>query len=281
VGRRTSGADKALPLSRRAREPRSSSAVLGGPEASASMVRAVLFDLFETLITESGAPPACASSLGPELGYEREAFRAKWRTCRPDVAVGRLSLRQALAEIAARLGRQPEEATLQRVCQDRIRAKAAPFEQIEPQILRMIDHLRRRGLRLGVVSNCFAEDVVAWPQCSLSSHFDSTVFSFEVGLAKPDPEIYLEATHRLGVQAADTWFIGDGAHEELSGAERTGLRPFRALWFLRRWPNLREERCSAVSLASVEDVLSLVEQSTGPPNNEMRTRPARVMEPRR
>lgn len=38
----------------------------------------------------------------------------------------------------------------------------------------------------------------------------------EIGLAKPDPKIYLEATDRLGVDAADTWFVGDGMHEELS-----------------------------------------------------------------
>jgi putative hydrolase of the HAD superfamily len=232
------------------------------------MVRAVLFDLFETLITESRTLPAGASSLGPELGCEREAFRAQWRACRPDVVVGRLSLRQALAQSATRLGRQPEESILQRVCEDRIRAKAAPFEQIEAEVLGVVGQLRSRGLRLGVVSNCFAEDVLTWPQCSLAPHFACTVFSFEVGLAKPDPEIYLEATHRLGVDTADTWFIGDGMHEELSGAERAGLRAFRALWFLRRWPNFREEPCSAASVASVEDVLSLLEQAAGPPDNE-------------
>lgn len=222
------------------------------------MARAVLFDLFETLITESRTRPLGASSLGPELGCDGEAFRAQWRACRPDVANGRVSLRQALAEIVRRLGRQPEEATLQRVCEDRIRAKGAPFEQIEPEILSMIVDLRRRGLRLGVVSNCFAEDVVAWPRCSLAPHFDCTVFSFEVGLAKPDPEIYLEGTRRLGVDVAETWFVGDGMHEELSGAEHAGLCAFRALWFLRRWPNFREEPCSVASLAGVEDLLSLV-----------------------
>lgn len=227
------------------------------------MVRAILFDLFETLITESRTRPAGAASLGSELGCEREAFRAQWRAYRPNVSVGRLSLSQALAEIATRLGRQPEEATLQRVCEDRIRAKAAPFEEIEPEVLSVIGHLRSRGLRLGVVSNCFAEDVVAWPQCPLAPHFDGTVFSFEVGLAKPDPEIYLEATRRLHVEVADTWFVGDGAHEELSGAERAGLRPFRALWFLRRWPHFREEPCSALSLARIDDLLAADEARLG------------------
>jgi putative hydrolase of the HAD superfamily len=224
------------------------------------MVRAILFDLFETLITESRTLPAGASSLGPELGCEREAFRAQWRARRPDVVAGHLSLREALAQIVTRLGCQPEEAMLRRVCEDRIRAKAPPFEQVDADVLSVVAHLRSRGLRLGVVSNCVAEDVVAWPRCSLAPYFDCTVFSFEVGLRKPDPGIYLEATHRLGVDAAETWFIGDGMHAELLGAERAGLRAFQALWFLRRWSNFREAP-SPAGVAHVEDVLTLVEQA--------------------
>ena len=155
------------------------------------------------------------------------------------------------------------------MCDERIRAKTEPFEQIEQQVLTTIGHLRSRGLRLGLISNCFAEDVVAWPHCPLATSFDCTVFSFEVGLAKPDPEIYVEATRRLRVDVSDTWFIGDGMHEELSGAEQAGLRAFRALWFLKRWPHFREERCSAASMASFDEVLSVVEQSIGPPDRAL------------
>jgi putative hydrolase of the HAD superfamily len=60
-------------------------------------------------------------------------------------------------------------------------------------------------------------------------------------LAKPDPAIYIEATRRLQVDACHTWFIGDGGSDELTGAMQAGLRAFRALWFLRRWPHVREE----------------------------------------
>jgi FMN phosphatase YigB (HAD superfamily) len=225
------------------------------------MVRAVLFDLFETLITESRTQPEGVSSLGPELGCERVAFRKEWKALRPTVMVGRLSFRQALSEIATRLGGRAEDATLQRICDERIRVKAKPFEQIEDRVLMMIGRLRSRGLRLGVVSNCCAEDVAAWSQSSLASCFECALFSFEVGLAKPDPEIYREATRRLHVDVSDSWFIGDGYHDELSGAEQAGLRAFRALWFLRRWPHFREPESSPANVASVEQVVSLVERA--------------------
>jgi HAD superfamily hydrolase (TIGR01509 family) len=193
------------------------------------MVRAVIFDLFETLITESATRPRGVTSLAPKLGCERGAFRTQWKVRRPAVTLGHLTFRQALRDVATYLGSRVEDATLQRLCDERIRAKATAFQPIEPEVLGMIEQLRSRHLRLGLISNCFAEDVVAWPACSLAAHFDCAIFSFEVGLAKPDPKIYAEAARRLQTSAAETWFVGDGMDDELSGAAQAGLRAFRAL----------------------------------------------------
>jgi putative hydrolase of the HAD superfamily len=177
------------------------------------------------------------------------------------VTLGRLSFGQTLSDITARLGSPADDVSLQHLSDERVRTKSAPFEHIEPEILVTIDYLRRRGIRLGVVSNCFAEDVAAWSRSPLASRFDCTVFSFEVGLAKPDPEIYREATHRLQVDVSHTWYIGDGGRDELSGAEQAGLRPFKAMWFLRRWPHFREDGSSIANVATVGEIVSLVERS--------------------
>ena len=74
-----------------------------------------------------------------------------------------------------------------------------------------------------------------WSESGLAARVHCAVFSFDVGLAKPDPAIYLEAAGRLGLAPAATVFIGDGAGHELNGATQAGLRAFRALWFLARW----------------------------------------------
>ena len=225
------------------------------------MLKAVLFDLFETLVTESLTQPPGVSSLAPEFECERESFKSRWKALRPAVTVGQVSFRQALEAIATTLGRHADDATLERLCDERRRIKAEPFALVEHQVLMMVDSLRSRNLRLGVISNCFAEDVAAWPHCSLASRFDCAVFSFEVGLAKPDPDIYMAAIRRLGVDASETWFIGDGASDELSGAERAGLRAFKAIWFLRRWPHFREEPCSPMRFAAVEEVVTSAERA--------------------
>lgn len=224
------------------------------------MVKAVLFDLYETLITESGTRPPGVSSLAPVLGCERDAFRRQWKGIRPAVMTGRLPFREALREITGTLGKPADDATLRQLCDERVRRKTAPFADIEHQVLAMLDHLRDRHIRLGVVSNCFAEDVAAWPHSPLASRFDCTVFSFESGLVKPDPEIYTEAARGLDVDVSDTWFIGDGGHDELAGAEQAGLRPFRAIWFLRRWPHFREESNSVANVGTPGEVVSLVER---------------------
>jgi FMN phosphatase YigB (HAD superfamily) len=61
-----------------------------------------------------------------------------------------------------------------------------------------------------IVRACLAEDVAGWARCPLASRFDCAVFSFQVGLAKPDPAIYIEATRRLQVDACHTWSSATG-----------------------------------------------------------------------
>ena len=74
-----------------------------------------------------------------------------------------------------------------------------------------------------MVSNCFAEDVSAWPAWPRAREFQSTVFSCVAGVAKPDPEIYLKAIRGMGVDPHTAVFIGDGIDDELAGAEKAAL----------------------------------------------------------
>jgi putative hydrolase of the HAD superfamily len=64
-----------------------------------------------------------------------------------------------------------------------------------------------------------------------ASCVDVSVFSFDVGLAKPEPEIYVEALRRLNAEGRHAVFVGDGGDDELVGAERAGLRAAHATWF--------------------------------------------------
>ena len=126
-------------------------------------------------------------------------------------------------DIGVALGRPPDPAVVDRVRQTRIQTKAAVFARIELEVLAAATDLNDHQTRLAVLSNCFAEDVTAWADGPLARLFDCTVFSFQEGLAKPDSAVYELACRRLGVRPADAVFVGDGGHEELTGAAPAGL----------------------------------------------------------
>jgi putative hydrolase of the HAD superfamily len=93
-----------------------------------------------------------------------------------------------------------------------------------PDALETLSELRRRGLLTALITVC-TEDVPAlWRETPFHGLFDAEVFSCSVGLRKPDPRIYELALQRLGVQAREATFVGDGANDELTGAERVGMR---------------------------------------------------------
>src|SRR3954449_12993597 len=62
-----------------------------------------------------------------------------------------------------------------------------------------------------------------WPETDFRGLFDAEVFSSSVGLRKPDPRIYRLALDQLEVPAEEAVFVGDGANDELAGAERVGM----------------------------------------------------------
>src|SRR5205085_991303 len=89
--------------------------------------------------------------------------------------------------------------------------------------LETIAALRERELRLGLITVCTEDVALLWRETDFHGLFDAEVFSATCGLRKPDPEIYWLALEQLGVEPEDAVFVGDGANDELAGAERVGL----------------------------------------------------------
>jgi putative hydrolase of the HAD superfamily len=127
------------------------------------------------------------------------------------------------------------------------------FQQIDLELLALTRDLRAHGVRLATISNCMAEDVVAWPTSAFAPEFACAVFSFAVGVVKPDPGIYLNAIEQLGVKPEDALYVGDGGDDELAGAERAGLRAAQATWFVSRVDSV-----AVPSLSRPQAVLRLV-----------------------
>ncbi len=76
------------------------------------------------------------------------------------------------------------------------------------------------GKKIGLISNSWGLGIYDRAPIDL---FDESIISGEVGLHKPQPEIYLLACERLGVVPADCVFVDD-LRENVSGAEAVGMQ---------------------------------------------------------
>ena len=88
---------------------------------------------------------------------------------------------------------------------------------------RMIEAVRAArgaGVRTGLISNSWGLGIYDRAPVDL---FDATVISGDVGLHKPQPEIYLLACERLRVEPTDAVFVDD-LRENCEGAETVGMK---------------------------------------------------------
>ena len=135
------------------------------------MVKAVVFDLYETLVTQSGTAVPRAGALGESLGLDPTAYRREWKQMRPQVLRGELTFAEALMQIGTRLSAPIPFERVQQACDERIRANTEVFQKIDPDLLALTRDLHAHGVRLATISNCIAEDVVAWPTCAFAPQF--------------------------------------------------------------------------------------------------------------
>ncbi len=90
----------------------------------------------------------------------------------------------------------------------------------EPRMLGAVAAARAAGVRTGLISNSWGLGI--YDRLDSTELFDVAVISGEVGLHKPQPEIYLLACERLGVEPAAAVFVDD-LRENCAGAEAVGM----------------------------------------------------------
>lgn len=198
-------------------------------------MKAVLFDLFETLITEFAEGVRKVPRIhefDEQQGLTKQQYDEEWHTRQEQRMNGTFpDYPSVLRDIWSSKGKALDEAYIQKLYDSRLYAKSIPFQSISPHVIYMLKRLKSSGIRIGLVSNCTEEEIRAWEHCDLAPYFDEVVFSFQTGYAKPDPQIYALACERLQVQPEEAVFVGDGGSSELEGARACGIIAYRAAWF--------------------------------------------------
>jgi putative hydrolase of the HAD superfamily len=109
-----------------------------------------------------------------------------------------------------------------------------PARQLAAHTHALLEALRGRGLKLGLVSNAFDPGWLLHrdlEQMGLAERLDFSVFSSEVGKRKPHPAIFERALEALNVRPEDAVFVGDRLYEDVRGAGELGMTTIQALWF--------------------------------------------------
>lgn len=219
-------------------------------------VRAVVFDLFGTLIDDS-PPPAYREFLAAtahHLGADPERFAAVWTA--HDVARFTGPIEECFEAICSELGvsdrARLEDALAYRV--EHMRKILVPRPDAEETLRR----LRGRGFLLGMISNASGEVSGLWAETPFAGLFDTALFSADEGLMKPDRRLYERMAERLGVAAHECLFVGDGAYRELQGAAAAGMTPVLIRAPYDEWEHEGTIGWEGPRVSSLSEVLALV-----------------------
>jgi putative hydrolase of the HAD superfamily len=208
--------------------------------------RAILFDLDDTILKAYGGQQEAwlsvatefASELAPLSPHEAAtaitAFsQAFWLNADPQ---WRMRLQEARRQVVtgsfaalAKAGRPTPPPGLARRLADRLSAYREEQMSLFPDALEVIDGLRARGTRLGLVTNgAAALQRAKILRFDLAHRFDHIQIEGEHGFGKPEERAYRHALRALDVEARETWMVGDNLEWEVVAPQRLGIY---AIWF--------------------------------------------------
>lgn len=194
-------------------------------------MKAVIFDMFETLVTLHGGPLYFGKEIADDLGISAEEFYPLWHQTEDDRSKGALRFEEALTWIGEHMT-FPYPERIAAVSEKRRAFKEEAFHHVEDRILQMMKELKEHGAKIGLISNCFWEEAEAIHNSCLASYFDTMLLSCELGMQKPEPELYYRCMRELQAAPEECLYVGDGGSRELETAAKLGLHPLQAGWYL-------------------------------------------------
>ena len=200
------------------------------------MLKAVAFDLWETLITN---PPGLththkqvrlermAKILGHPIETLEGPYREVWDRCQ-DLYWSRdrdVPCRTQIDHFLEAMQLELDESTTRAVEEAYAFAIVDFLPTIVPGALDVVRDLKARGYRLGLISNTGRTPGYALRAIldRLGLRFDAMVFSNEHGECKPQRSIFETLRQSLGVEFDEMLFVGDNLYVDVHGAQRCGM----------------------------------------------------------
>lgn len=195
-------------------------------------LRAVLFDFGDTLARLTGAGGDLVVRAAERLGGRPEPAAAEqvWETVLArqstpeELAKGRDLSVERHREVWTRLYRDTGADRLMTGLSDAIYDLTVDPSSWElfPDALPVLETLARRGVPVGIVSDCGFDLRPTLDKLGVSRLVGTAVISGELGVCKPSPQVFRMACRLLGVDPRDALMVGDNPITD-GGAADVGL----------------------------------------------------------
>ena len=197
-------------------------------------LRAVLFDAGGTLVHPDWERLArlaleqtgrAFSAIELERAMRAGIHAAAERTMRGDAPLADEQQRNwVFRRMYATLGLDSEVCATLGSCLDTEHDARHLWAGLDPDASRVVSELKRRGFRIGVISNTEdgrLEELLETVE--IASQFELLIDSHVVNLRKPDAAIFQLALKKLGVAASEAAYVGDSYVHDALAAKGAGL----------------------------------------------------------
>ena len=181
-------------------------------------LRAVIFDY--GMVLSTAQEPAAYANLKTITGLENPAFDDHYWRYRHEYDLGELSGRTYWQKIIADAGLDLTEPEVDRLIENDVLMWAT----LNEQMLAWVNAVQDAGFKIGILSNMGPELLKYMRQeFGWLGRFDHHTWSCELGIAKPDPAIYIHTCEKLKVTPDEALFLDDKP-ENIRAAESVGLK---------------------------------------------------------
>lgn len=189
-------------------------------------ISTILFDAGDILYSKPNRKGVIAKFL-TDRGYQAPAIKDPVeRAMRLEAHAGKIGVQEFMEWLMVHYGVSDPQTVQDGVAMLRSQqSDVVFFDGVGPTL----HALKRRGFKLGVVTNTFnppSEKNNWFKTIGIDGIWDSYADSCELGVVKPDAEIYLAALNPLGVEPQDAIFVGH-AQYEIDGAKALGMTTVR------------------------------------------------------
>ena len=193
-------------------------------------IRAVIFDLFGTLITNYDRKEylSVIEQMGEAVGADPVEFRTLWRKHYVERLTGVFKTESDnIRWVCDQLGVAPSAPQVEDSNRTYLEYALPNLETPRDGAGNVLTELKDRGIQTGLLSDCGPWVPKHWGRFPVSELIDFPVYSCSAGIKKPDPEVYRTVLDGLAVEAQQAMYVADGNGQELVVAGQLGMRAVR------------------------------------------------------